>query len=148
MRKRVPALVAALVVALTLTGSAVAFDCIRVSSSLQGLVQSTSNGGRWLLFDFSSANGVQQTFANVFEVEITAEQASCLADAYAQSGQPLYFALGIGVAGRNGVLAHNNPNDTTVLANGKGIDHIEDSPIVGALFAAAETCGVTIPDEG
>ena len=145
MRKRAPALVAAIVVSLTLAGSAVAFDCIRVSSSLQGLVQSTSNSGRWLLFDFSSASSVQQTFVNVFGWEITTEQASCFADAYGASGQPLYFALGIGVAGPNGVLAHNNPNDT-VLGDGKGIDHIEDSGIGAAADAAAEACGITIPE--
>jgi hypothetical protein len=145
MKKRVPAFVAAFVLALTVTGSAAAFDCIRVSSSLQGLIQSTSNGGRWLLFDLSSASGVQQTFANVFEAEITTAQATCLANAYAESGQPQFFALGIGVAGPNGVLAGKNPNDG-VLSNGKGIDHLEDSGIVPAVIAAGEACGVTIPE--
>jgi hypothetical protein len=145
MRKRVPALVAAFVLALTVTGSAAAFDCIRVSSSLQGLIQSTSNGGNWLLFDISSPTGVQQTFANVFDVELTTRQATCFANAYAQSGQPKFFALGIGVAGPNGVLAWNNPNDS-VLSNGKGIDHLEDSGIVPAVVAAGEACGIPIPE--
>ena len=69
--------------------------------------------------------------------------------AYAESGQPLYFALGIGVAaGENenasagGVLAHNNPN-TSVLSNGTGIDHFEDS-IVPALEDAAGACGIPV----
>jgi hypothetical protein len=160
MRRRVPALLAALVAALALTGSAVAFDCIRVSSSLQGLVQSTSKSGNWLLFDFSSAEGVQNTFANVFEVEITGEQAACLATEYAKSEQPKYFALGIGVAGGKkqslpessprgegfGVIAWHNPNDE-VLGNGKGIDHIEDGGILPAVFAAGAACGLEIPEE-
>jgi hypothetical protein len=145
MKKRVPALVAAFVLALTVTGSAAAFDCIRVSSSLEGLIQSTSNGGNWLLFDISSPTGVQQTFANVFGVEITTAQATCFANAYAESGQPKFFALGIGVAGPNGVLAWHNPNDG-VLSDGKGIDQLEDSGIVPAVFAASEACGVTIPE--
>jgi hypothetical protein len=158
MKTRVPALLAALALALTVTGSAVAFDCIRVSSSLQGLTQSTSSGN-WLLFDLSSASGVQQTFANVFEAEITPAQAACFASAYAQSGQPQFFALGIGVAGGKkdsfpshgargegfGVLAWNNPNDA-VLGDGKGIDHIEDGGIIPAVFAAGEACGITIPE--
>jgi hypothetical protein len=53
-----------------------------------------------------------------------------------------YFALGFGVAGPNGVLAHNNPN-ARVLGNLKGIDHLEDSPIGAALFGAA-TCGLEV----
>ena len=81
---------------------------------------------------------------------LTDEQAECGSEAYAESGQPLYFALGIGVAaGENenasasGVLAHNNPN-TPVLSNGKGIDHFEESGIIPALEAAAVTCGIPV----
>jgi hypothetical protein len=151
MRHRLLAFVAATVAALAITGSAVAFDCIRVSSSLQGLAQSTKSGN-WLLFDLSSAAGVQGTFANVFGAELTPAQAACFAGAYATSGQPQYFALGIGVAGGKkdnpggfGVLAWNNPNDS-VLGNGKGIDHIEDGGIVPAVFAAAGACGIEVPE--
>jgi hypothetical protein len=103
-------------------------------------------------FDLSSRPAVEQTLANA-EVPVTSEQAACIADAYAGTGQPLYFALGIGVAGgespnaaAGGVIAHDNPNDA-VLGNGKGIDHLEDSPILGALFGAAAGCGVAIPEE-
>jgi hypothetical protein len=131
-------------------------DCIRVSSSLQGLKQSTQNGGNWTLFDFSSAAGVQSTLANIGQT-VTPEQAACAAAAYAQSGQPRYFALGTGVAGGKkdstssqgaqaqagefGVIAWHNPNDS-VLANGHGIDHLDDSPILGALADAAAACGI------
>jgi hypothetical protein len=150
MKHRLSALLALAVLALTLTGSAFAFDCIRVSSSREGLVNSTRSGN-WLLFDLSSGPAVEQTLTNA-EVPVTSEQAACIAEAYAASGQPLYFALGIGVAGgenpnaaAGGVLAHNNPNDG-VLGDGKGIDHFEDSPILGALFGAAAGCGVAVPE--
>jgi hypothetical protein len=139
MKHRVLALLALLIAALALSGSAFAFDCIRVSSSLQGLQQSTRSGN-WLLFDLSSAAGVQQTAASVGET-VTLEQAACVAAAYAESGLSPYFALGVGVAGPNGVLAGRNPNDS-VLSNLKGIDHLEDSPIGAALFAALGQCGV------
>ena len=156
MKHRLLAIVGAFVLALTITTSAFAFDCIRVSSSLQGLEQSTQNGGNWTLFDFSSAAGVQSTLANI-GVTVTADQAACAATAYAQSGQALYFALGTGVAGGKkdstnsqgaraqadefGVIAWHNPNDS-VLSNGHGIDHMDDSPIIGALADAAATCGI------
>jgi hypothetical protein len=148
MRHRISVVVAVLALGLVGVGSAAAFDCIRVSSSLQGLKQSTKSG-HWLLFDFSSAGGVQQTLATISEgtIVVSDEQAACFVDAYGESGQPRFFALGLGVAGGfhagPGVLAHNNPN-TRVLSNGKGIDHFEDSAIIPALFAAAETCGIDV----
>lgn len=153
MKHRFSALLALVLVSLTITGSAFAFDCIRVSSSHQGLVQSTQSG-KWLLFDLSSGTAVQQTLGGAAGLTLTDQQAVCIADAYAATGQPLYFALGSGVAGGNnpnsaagGVIAHNNPNDR-VLGNGKGIDHLDDSPILPALFGAAEGCGVSIPMGG
>jgi hypothetical protein len=139
MKHRVLALLALLVAALVFTGSAFAFDCIRVSSSLQGLQQSTKSGN-WILFNLSSAAAVQETAANLGE-EVTLAQAACVANAYATSGLSPYFALGVGVAGPNGVLAGRNPNDG-VLADLKGIDHLEDSPIGAALFAALGQCGL------
>jgi hypothetical protein len=148
MRHRFAIGVAALALGLVGVGSAAAFDCIRVSSSLQGLKQSTKSGN-WLLFDFSSVAGVQQTLATISEGTIvpTDEQAACFVDVDGQSGQPRFFALGIGVAGGEhggpGVLAHRNSNDG-VLSNGKGIDHLEDSGIVPALFATAATCGIDV----
>ena len=139
MKTRLFALLALLVAALAFAGSAFAFDCIRVSSSLQGLQQSTKSGN-WVLFNLSSAAAVQQTLANLGE-DISTSQSECLASQYAARNQPVYFALGFGVAGPNGVLAHNNPNDN-VLGNLKGIDHLEDSPIGAALFGAAAACGL------
>ena len=148
MRYRLAALVAVIVASLALAGSAVGFDCIRVSSSLQGLQQST-NSGNWLLFDLSTPDAFQESLGEL-GVVLTDEQAECGSAAYAESGQPLFFALGIGVAGggnenasAGGVLAHNNPN-TSVLSNGKGIDHFEDSGIIPALEAAAVTCGIPV----
>jgi hypothetical protein len=160
MKKRalVASLVALALAAMTAV-SASAHDCIRVSSSLQGLKQSTSQGGNWLLFDFSSTAGAQATFQIVAGGSVTDEQASCFVAAYAQTGQPQYFALGIGVAGGKktstnsqgaraaadgfGVIAWHNGNDV-VLANGRGIDHLDDSPILGAVFASATGCGIPL----
>jgi hypothetical protein len=148
MKKRLSVGFAVLVLALAGAGSAFGFDCIRVSSSLQGLQQSTRSGN-WLLFDFSSAEALQATLSEI-GVDLTDAAALCVSDAYADSGQPLYFALGIGVAaGENenasagGVLAHNNPV-AAVLADGNGIDHLEDSGIFSALEAAAVTCGIPV----
>lgn len=150
MKHRLAALLALLVVALTVSTSAFAFDCIRVSSSLQGLKSSTKSGN-WLLFDLSSPAGVEGTLAEI-GATATPAQAACIATAYRATGQPLFFAIGIGVAaGENpnaaagGVLAHNNKNGD-VLGNGKGIDHLENSPIIGAFFGAVAGCGVVIPE--
>jgi hypothetical protein len=147
MRHRVALLIAVGVVALAATSSAFAFDCIRVSSSYQGLVASTSNSGHWLLFDMTNPANVQANLSNFAAEPLTSEQATCVSAAYLQTGLTPYFALGFGVAGGltngPGVLAHNNPNEN-VLGNLKGIDHIDASPIGGAIFAAAGGCGVSL----
>ena len=133
-----------LAVVLAAAGSAFAHDCIRVSSSLRGLQQSAANSGQWALFDLSSGAGLQQSLATLGE-QVTIDQANCASSAYRAAGGdlPLYFALGFGVAGPNGVLAHDNPNDS-VLGNLKGIDHLDDSPIGAALFGAAGACGIPV----
>ena len=83
MKLRVFALLAVLVAALAVAGSAFAFDCIRVSSSLQGLKQSTRSGN-WLLFDLSSGPAVQETLANLGET-VDADTAKCVSDTYLKS---------------------------------------------------------------
>jgi hypothetical protein len=161
MRHRFAAIAAVIVAGLTLAGSSLAFDCIRVSSSLHGLQESTKSGN-WLLFDLSSRKGVTNTLASVVGVDVTAEQADCFVSEYGKSGQPLYFALGIGVAGGKkasapthgaraaagafGVIAWNNNNER-VLRDGNGIDHFEDTAILPALLAAAGSCGIELPAE-
>ena len=142
MKGRLALLAVAIVAALTLAGSAFAFDCIRVSASLQGLKSSTKSGN-WLLFDFSTAAGTQETFATGIEQTITPAQAACFTTEYAKAGQPLFFAIGIGVAGPNGVLAHLNEN-TKVLSDGKGIDHLEVSGIFPAFVGASMACGIPV----
>jgi hypothetical protein len=142
MRYRLAALATVVVASLSVAGSALGFDCIRVSSSLQGLEASTLSGN-WLLFDISSASAVQRTFESIGETVPSATEAQCFASAYAASGQPLYFALGIGVAGPNGVLAHRNENTT---GDGKGVDHLEASGILPAVFAAADACGIELSE--
>jgi hypothetical protein len=147
MRHRVALLLAVAIVGLAATSSAFAFDCIRVSSSYQGLVSSTANSGHWLLFDMTNPANVQANLSNFAAAPLTSEQAACVSAAYLQGGLTPYFALGFGVAGGftngPGVLAHNNPNER-VLGNLKGIDHIDASPIGGAIFAAADSCGVSL----
>jgi hypothetical protein len=140
IRYRVAALSAVVVASLALASSAAAFDCIRVSSSLEGLEQSTRSGN-WLLFDLSSVGGLQRTLASIGEPVPSDEDAACFVSAYAASGQPQFFALGIGVAGPNGVLAFRNSNTT---GDGKGIDHLEESGILPAIDAAVEACGIEL----
>ena len=152
MKLRLLAVLALAVTALAVVASASAFDCIRVSSSLQGLKASTKSGN-WLLFDVSSPSAVQDTFARVSDPgapPLPLELAKCVSDTYATYKVTPYFALGVGVAGGRtgngtGVLAHNNP--TEVLGNLKGIDHLEDSPVGAALFGSLEACGLGGPDE-
>jgi hypothetical protein len=161
MRHRAIALLAVVAAALAVAGSAAAFDCIRVSSSYQGLVRSTGNSGNWTLFDFSSPSALEATLSG-FGVTLDSTQAECAYAAYAESGQPQFFALGTGVAGGKktstssqgaraqadgfGVIAWHNKN-LTVLGNGTGIDHLEASGIFPALLGAAGTCGITLPSD-
>lgn len=130
------------IAALVLASTAAAFDCIRVSSSLQGLEQSTRSG-KWIVFDLSSVEGLQRTLEMIGEPVPTAEQAACFVAEYTTSGQPRFFALGVGVAGPNGVLAWRN---VRTVADGKGIDHLEASGIIEAADAAAETCGIELSE--
>ena len=155
MRRRLVAVAAVAALASIFASVALAHDCIRVSSSLRGLQQSTANGGNWLLFDFSSAESTQATFERVTEGgQLPIELAACVADAYAESGVTPYFALGVGVAGGKkednggfGVLAWHNKNGDTVMADAKGIDHLESSPVGAALFGSLEACGIEVDEE-
>lgn len=142
MKHRVLPVLAAIAVALTLTGSALAFDCMRVSSSQQGLLQSTKSGN-WLYFNMTDGTGIAQLLA-FDEIPATQGQIGCLQTAYSASNAPRYFALGVGVAGGRtfhgpGVLAHNAPDK--VLMNGTGIDHLDDT-VLPVLEAAAPGCGL------
>jgi hypothetical protein len=141
VKHRLATILGVLVVALVLSGSALAFDCMRVSSSLQGLKQSTQSGN-WLLFDMTNGGGGVAEILDFFGVSPTQTQINCFQSAYDSSSGPRYFALGIGVAGgRTGhgpeVLAHQAPD--AVLMNGTGIDHFEDT--VAPIFeSAAPVC--------
>ena|SRR2546423_1407878 len=142
MKHRVLPVLAALVVALTVTGSALAFDCMRVSSSQQGLLQSTKSGN-WLYFDMTNGTGIA-TILEFDGVPATQSQIDCLQAAYSASSAPRYFALGVGVAGGKtgngpGVLAHNAPDQ--VLTNGTGIEHLDET-VLPVLEAAAPGCGL------
>jgi hypothetical protein len=144
MKHRFMLFVGVAVVALTMASSALAFDCIRVSGSQQGLQQSTRSG-MWLYFDMTDQGNGVATIVDFFG--LPSSTVPCFQAAYdsavaANPKLPLYFALGTGVAGGNsngpGVLAHNNPNDR-VLANGTGIDHLDDT-VIPVFLAAAPTC--------
>ena len=139
MRHRLTLLFAAAALALTITGSALAFDCMRVSSSPEGLRQSTQSGN-WLYFDMTDGGGGVAQLISFFE--LPASTVPCFQAAYDASDGPRYFALGIGVAGGRtehgtGVLGFNAPDK--VLTNGTGIDHIDDT-VIPIFLAAAPTC--------
>ena len=132
MKHRFLVALAVAVVTLSLAGTALAFDCMRVSSSLKGLQQSATKGGNWAFFDMTNGTGIGEILG-FLGVPATPAQVGCLQDAYtaAQASNPAlpsYFALGAGVAGGKtgngpGVLAHNAPD--SVLSNGTGIDHLD-----------------------
>jgi hypothetical protein len=144
MKHRFAVFLGVAVVALTVASSALAFDCIRVSGSPQGLQQSTRSG-MWLYFDMTDQGNGVATIVDFFG--LPSSSVPCFQAAYDTAVAdnpklPLYFALGTGVAGGNsngpGVLAHNNPNDR-VLSNGTGIDHLDDT-VIPVFLAAAPTC--------
>jgi hypothetical protein len=145
MRHRFVLFVGVAAVALAVTSSAFAFDCMRVSASPQGLQQSASNSGMWIYFDMTDGgNGVAEILSHF---GLPTSTAPCFQAAYdaavaANPTLPEYFALGNGVAGGKnngpGVLAHNNPN-TNVLSNGTGIDHFDDT-VLPVFLAAAPSC--------
>jgi hypothetical protein len=145
MKHRLALIIGVAVLALTVTSSALAFDCMRVSSSAKGLQQSAGNSGMWLYFDMTdSGNGIGELvdFFGLDSSTVPCFQAAYDAAVAGNSKLPLYFALGIGVAGGNhngpGVLAHNNPNES-VLANGTGIDHLDDT-VLPVFLAALPSC--------
>lgn len=156
MGLRLASLCAVGLVALIGASSAAAFDCLRVSSSYQGLVQSTSNGGNWLLFNWTDQASIKFDLSLFATAPLSDAQAKCMTDGYQAAatqipGLPLYFALGAGVAGGktgNGpaVIAHNNPDKAGQLGNLKGIDHLDASPIGAVIFTTAPGCGVTFSD--
>ena len=133
MKHRLALFIGVAVVALTVTSSALAFDCMRVSSSKTGLQHSASNSGMWLYFDMTDGGGGIAQIVDFFQGDPS--WVPCLQTAYdnavaTDKTLPLYFALGTGVAGGNtngpGVIAHHNPN-ARVLMNGTGIDHFDDT---------------------
>jgi len=147
MKHRLALLVGVAVIALTVTSSAFAFDCMRVSASAQGAQQSASNSGMWLYFDMTDGGTGVAQILDFFGVPSDPATVACFQAAYdtavaADGTLPLHFALGTGVAGGNhkgpGVLAHNNPNGN-VLSNGTGIDHFDDT-VLPIFEAAAPSC--------
>ena len=144
---RITAIIAVCVAALALAGAAFGHDCIRVSASLNGLQQSAGSGN-WLLFDLSSGGAVK----NKCSLMCSGRSSRTLRRiawrrSMARRSCRSRSLSGSALLDLNGVLAGNNKN-TNVLGNNKGIDHLDDSPILPAVFAAGATCGVDIPEEG
>lgn len=146
MKHRFAVLAGVAVLALALTSSAFAFDCMRVSSSPQGLQHSTTSG-KWLYFNMTDGgNGITQILA-FFGAPTDPATVACFQSAYDHAvatnpSLPWYFALGTGVAGGDtngpGVIAWHNPNGR-VLANGTGIEHFDDT-VLPVILAAAPGC--------
>ena len=153
MKRRVFAFLAVLTAMFTMSTTALAFDCMRVSSSLKGLQQSTAHGGNWFLFDMTDGGGGVLAVLEIFgglNPTVAQQALPCFQSAYdaavANPDQvppvPQYFALGVGVAGAHAghgpeVIAHRAP--AKVLMNGTGIDHLDDT-VLQVLGAAAPTC--------
>ena len=142
MRHRFAFVLGVATAALAISSSALAFDCMRVSGSMQGLQQSTKSGN-WLYFDMTASGGGVAEVLDHGGIHPTTQQLACFQAAYdASTDAPRYFALGIGVAGGKtgngpGVLAHNAPDD--VLMNGTGIDHFDDI-VLPVFLDAVPTC--------
>ena len=111
---------------------ALAWDCIRASSSQQGLMNSTRSGN----WQYATIQDLAQ--GAVDEGAITADQAACAVDAWLAAGEPAYFAIGAGVAGANGAMKSGHISDSDffelaknapmkVMVNGKGVDHLDDA---------------------
>lgn len=119
---------------------AFAFDCIRVSASQQGLMQSTKSGNwAYMTIDDLVQGGIESG-------QVPPDAGPCIVSTWHQLGEPSYFAIGVGVAGAKGAtqsgritdesffeLAKNAP--VKVMVNGKGVDHLDD-----AIMIVAGTC--------
>lgn len=126
--------------ALALTaGPALAYDCVRVSASPTGASKSATQSGNWFYVSVAeAAAGLSAAGYN----------GGCFLAAYTATGQPLSFAVGVGLAGAHanpenpgggGVLAANAP--LKVVTDGHGIDHIDDT-IIPAVIRSAIGCGI------
>jgi hypothetical protein len=116
---------------------AFAFDCIRVSSSQQGLMQSTKSGNwAYLTIDDLVQGAIESG-------DVPADAAPYIVNTWHSLGEPSYFAIGIGVAGAHGAtesgritdqsfyeLAKNAP--VKVMVNGTGVDHLDDAIMIVA----------------
>ena len=128
------------VLTLSLAGSAFARDCYNASVSAKGALAKAEHSQVWVLAadvrELIATGGSGFFPAGSFPVLDSCQQAAFLTS-YAQSGFPLVFTTADGAAkGQGGTIAENNPNMTAdgLAANGKGIDHFEDT--ADAIFAA------------
>lgn len=118
------------VLALALTGSALAHDCYNASASAQGALSKAENSQAWILAadvrEIIATGGSGFFPVGSFPVLDACQQQAFLAE-WATTGLPLVFTTAAKQAvGQQGVIAENNPNMSTTLGgNNKGIDHFE-----------------------
>lgn len=135
MKRRLAVLAACAAAGAVLLGTAPAqaWDCIRVSGSMQGLQNSTRSGNwEYLTIDDLVAGAMEEGM-------ITSQaQADCVLAAWAAAGEPSYFAIGTGVAGARGAMRSGHISDAdffelaknapaNVMVDGHGVDHLDDA---------------------
>ena len=116
------------------TGAAAyAHECFNPNRSEQGNA-GASNSQAWMTVHVS-----ELTFA------LSEEDASCVLDAYAETGAPESFTIHVkGVNGQDGTIGANNPNRDVKAGDGKGIDEIFAA--YGAeIMGSFEVCGAELP---
>lgn len=119
------------IMTLATAGGAFAHECYVANRSAQGNAMAGTHSQAWQMV---SLDTVLTEF-----VGLPPELAACVEAKAPAAGIPTSFVLGAKQAvGQDGVIAENNPNMTPdrLAADGKGIDHAEDSydPAIAALI--------------
>ncbi|MGH8868186.1 MAG: hypothetical protein ACRDYU_09340 [Actinomycetes bacterium] len=118
------------------SSAAWAFDCFTPKRSSQG-AESAARSGNWA--PVPRAELLAEIEGDLTGLGATPEQVACFTEE-ATSVLPETLAIGTGPAkGQGFVIASNNPQ-AKVLADGRGIDHLE--PV---LIGIAADCGIAVP---
>ena len=124
----VTAAVAALFV--SSAGSALAHECFVANRSAQGNASVAAHSTAWTSF---TLDDVLRVFVGLTDEDLIA----CVKAAAPAAGVPDLFVVGGKQAvGTDGVIMEKNPNLESKAADGKGIDHAEETfgPLIGALI--------------
>ncbi|HKQ61776.1 MAG TPA: hypothetical protein VJS92_10815 [Candidatus Polarisedimenticolaceae bacterium] len=126
MKRRIVLGIAVVTAAVALASLAQANDCFNSSRSGQGSASAGANSRAWAtvsVVDFAHSPG--------FPPGVDPD---CFVTQWLAGGGPSSFTVHVqGASGGGGVIGGNSANPN--LADGRGIDHIEDA--YGALFGAA-----------